>query len=427
MIESGRLRRVLLGAVAITALTAGLVGVAPAATAADARSQQWYLDAMGVEKMWQKTTGKGMTIAVIDSGVDPSVPSLKGKVLKGWDASKAEGDETDDYNGHGTSMAEFIVGSGTGGSIQGLAPDAKVIPYRVSNTKLQNEQTVNAFDMEQAIRAAADSDAQIINVSMGSDYYASEVREAVQYAQSKGKLLFAAAGNNAEKGNKPQYPASYPEAIAVAATGRDGKAGAFSQHGEAIDIAAPGEHLPAWCDEKLDRYCDAYGTSIATAIVSGSAALIWSAHPDWTANQVLRVMLETAGRGEDWTPGAVSNYLGHGIVRPGMYLNRGVGKPGDPRVNPLTNAPAGPGAAEANASAKPSATASGSGSSGTAPSASASPQAPADGATSAPAVAGSGESTGTGSRTGLVIGGAAVALVVAAGAAFVIARRRRAA
>ncbi|MFD6247559.1 S8 family serine peptidase, partial [Streptomyces roseolus] len=229
MIESGgRLRRALLGTTAIAVLTTSLVGLAPTAVAADARSQQWYLDAMGAEDIWKKTTGKGITVAVIDTGVDPDTPSLKGKVLKGWDASESKGDETDDYTGHGTTLAEVIVGSGASGGLRGLAPDAKVIPYRVADTDRQNEQAVNAFDMAEAIQAAADSDAKIINVSMASDYYSEEGRAAVQYALKKGKLVFAGAGNNAKKGNKKQYPASYPEVVAVAATTRDGVVAGYS-------------------------------------------------------------------------------------------------------------------------------------------------------------------------------------------------------
>ncbi|MFB7106095.1 S8 family serine peptidase [Streptomyces hydrogenans] len=431
MIESGRLRRALLGTTAIAVLTTSLVGIAPTAVAADARSQQWYLDAMKAEEIWKKTTGKGMTIAVIDTGVDPDTPSLKGKVLKGWDASDSKGDETDDYDGHGTSMAELIVGSGAGGGLRGLAPDAKVIPYRVANTDRQNEQAVNAFDVQQAIKAAADSDAQIINLSIASDFYGEKEREAVKYAQSKGKLVFAGAGNNARKGNKPQYPASYPEAIAVAASDRDGSVAEYSQHGEAVDIAAPGTDIPAYCDKSLTKYCVTYGTSISTAITSASAALIWSMHPDWTGNQVLRVMLDSAARGDGWEPGTVSDFLGHGIVRPNAHVSRGEGDPGDANISPLTHKPTG-----GAAGATPSATASASGTaapgtSTTAPSATASTQAPDGKSTSGAPVAGSTESAAAdadgGSSTGLVIGIAAAAVVVLAGAGFVLARRRRSA
>ncbi|MEU3398437.1 S8 family serine peptidase [Streptomyces filamentosus] len=432
MIESGRLRRALLGTTAIAVLTTSLVGTAPTAVAADARSQQWYLDAMKAEEIWKKTTGKGITVAVIDSGVDPDTPSLKGKILKGWDAAEAEGDETDDYTGHGTSIAELIVGSGDNGGLRGLAPDAKVIPYRVSDTELQNDQAVNAFDFEQAIMAAADSDAQIINISWGSEYYSSSIRKAVAYAQQKGKLLFAAAGNDATKGNKDHYPASYSEAIAVAASDRDGSVAEYSQHGKAIDIAAPGTDIPAYCDKNLTKYCLSEGTSISTALASASAALIWSMHPDWTANQVLRVMLDSAARGKGWEPGTVSNYLGHGIVRPNAHVSRGEGKPGDPNINPLTKESTG-GAATGGAtpSADPSGSAAApSGAGSSAPSATTSAQAPDGKPTDGTAVAGSTENAASagedgGGSTGLVIGIAAAVVVVLAGAGFALARRRR--
>ncbi|MFE1268910.1 S8 family serine peptidase [Streptomyces sp. NPDC058758] len=429
MIESGSLRRALLGTTAIAVLTTSLVGVAPTAVAADARSQQWYLDAMKAEQIWKKATGKGITVAVIDSGVDPDTPSLKGKVLKGWDASESKGEETDDYSGHGTSVAEMIAGSGAGGGIRGLAPDARVIPYRVADTERQNEQAVNAFDMEEAIRAAADSDAKIINVSVASDYYNEGIREAVKYAQSKGKLVFAGAGNNANKGNKPQYPASYPEAIAVAASDRDGSVAEYSQHGDTIDIAAPGTDVPGYCDKSLAKYCLSEGTSFSTAIASASAALIWSMHPDWTGNQVLRVMLDSAARGDGWEPGTVSDFLGYGIVRPNAHVSRGEGKPGDPNISPLTNKPTG-GAVGTTPSATASASASASsGTSTSDPSATASAQAPDGKQTSDAPVAGSTESAAAdadgGGNTGLVIGIAAAAVVVLAAAGVVLARRRR--
>ncbi|WP_432087518.1 S8 family serine peptidase [Streptomyces sp. bgisy095] len=425
MIGSGRIRRALLGATAATALTAALVGAAPAAVAADARSQQWYLDAMNAEEIWKKSTGKGIKVAVIDSGVNPDTSSLKGKVLKGWDASGTKGDETDDYSGHGTSMAELIVGSGANGGVRGLAPDARVVPYRVSDTDLQNEQAVNAFDMVEAIKRAADSDARIINISMASDYANPFKKEAVEYAVAKGKLIFAGSGNNAKKGNKPQYPASFPDVVSVAATDRNGVVADYSQYGEHIDLAAPGSDIPGWCDEKFEGYCTEGGTSNATAIASATAALIWSVHPDWTANQVLRVMFESAARGSDWKPGTLSNYLGHGIVRPNAHISRGLGKPGDPNISPLTNKRTGGGAPGPTPSSGGSAPSDASSSTGSPnPSASDVTQAPDGKPTSDTVVAGSSGSAEGGGGTGLVIGAvAAVAVVAAAG--FLIVRRRR--
>ncbi|MGA4801771.1 S8 family serine peptidase [Streptomyces lavendulocolor] len=411
----GRRHRMLCATAATAAWAVATSGIATAATITDPQSRQWYLDAMKADEIWKSATGEGIKVAVIDSGVDPTTPSLQGQVLGGRDLTGVKGEATDDFDGHGTSMAELIAGTGKRGGLKGLAPGAKIIPFRVSDTELQNKEKVNAFDMQEAIRAAADSDAKIINVSMGSEFYSSEERDAVEYAQSKGKLLFAGVGNSAKKGNKPQYPASYPEAVAVAGSSTDGEVSDYSQHGDFVDIAAPADDIPGWCDEKLDAYCDGDGgTSAATAIASASAALIWSKHPEWTGNQVLRVMFESAGRGKDWKPGTVSNYLGHGIVRPGAHINRGLGKPGDPGVSPLTNERVG-GPSGSTASPRPSAPASSPG-----------PQAKPDFVAEAKG-RDSAASAGDSSSTGLVMGGVAAVVVLGAAAAYAVVRRRRSA
>ncbi|MEV7237320.1 S8 family serine peptidase [Streptomyces sp. NPDC051020] len=401
------LRGRLLGVMAVTAAwSVGFAGVGTPAVAADVQSKQWYLGPMHAEEMWKVTTGEGIKVAVIDSGVNPSTPSLKGQVLKGFDATGAGNDEFDDYDGHGTTMAELIAGTGKGGGLQGLAPGAKIIPFRVTDTEFQNKHSVNAHDTEDAIRAAADSDARIISMSMGSDFPGRGEREAVKYAESKGKLFFAAAGNNAKKGNKEQFPASYSQVVGVAATDSTGKASTYSQHGSSVDIAAPGDGIPAWCDAKFQRYCDTEGgTSQATAITSASAALIWSAHPDWTANQVLNVLFDTAGRG-DWEKGTLSNYLGHGIIRPAVNILKGKGNPGAPDISPLTKEKT----SGSSASSTPSAPAS----------SQPEKKEKADGAV----VAGSSKEKDDGTPLALIIGGAA-AVIVLGGGAFALVRKRR--
>ncbi|MZE79922.1 S8 family serine peptidase [Streptomyces sp. SID5475] len=409
------LRRILSTVTAVGLLGTALIGAAPAAAAADVQSKQWYLKAMHAEEIWKTATGKGIKVAVIDTGVNPSTASLKGQVEKGRDLTGTEGEATDDYEGHGTTMAELIAGKGRGG-LRGLAPDAKIIPFRVVESELEKRKgasKVNTWSIRDAIRAAAESDADIINVSFGVDIPISDDEEAVEYALKKGKLFFAAAGNNAKEGNKANYPASYPAAVSVAAMGPGGEVADYSQHGEFVDLAAPGDSIPSWCDSTFTRYCDGDGgTSAASALASASAALIWSAHPDWTANQVLRVMLESAGRGEGWKKGTVSNYLGHGIVRPGAHINRGIGKPGDPDINPLTNKKTGPGAAEEQKqSQQPK------------DSASPSPKAPEGKPGAEAAVAGSEEKAGGGSL-GIILGGVAAAAALAGGALFVLRRRR---
>ncbi|MFI1831079.1 S8 family serine peptidase [Streptomyces sp. NPDC020412] len=401
------LRRGLLCSLAVVCAWAGTVPtMAPAATAAPGQTKQWHLDAMGAEDIWKVSTGKGVKVAVIDTGVNPTTPSLQGQVLDGLDASGAKGEETDDYDGHGTTMAELIAGTGKGGGIRGLAPGAKIVPMRIADTDLQNREKTNAQATIDAIRAAADSDVKIISMSFSSDFSSRSERAAVEYAAEKGKLFFAAAGNNAKEGNKPQFPAAYPDVVGVASADSKGTVAEYSQHGDNVDLTAPGRGMPSWCDKSFKAYCDGDGgTSSATAIASASAALVWSAHPDWTANQVLRALIDTAGR--DWAKGTRSTYLGHGLIRPRQILVDGKGDPGAPDVSPLTNQKTGGAPAS------------------TAPSAPASSQPPKGDSQDGAVVAGSSKnkSEDGGSSTGLIIGGIAAVVVVAGGAFFLLRRR----
>ncbi|MEV8229416.1 S8 family serine peptidase [Streptomyces sp. NPDC079167] len=401
-----RLTGCLLGTMAVAAAwSVGFAGIASAAFAVDARSKQWYLEPMHAEEMRKATTGDGIKVAVIDSGVNPRTPSLKGQVLKGFDATGTSGDEHDDYNGHGTTMAELIAGTGRGGGLEGLAPGAKIIPIRITDTKLQNDNSVNPHDISDAIRAAADSDANIISMSFASDFARGEEREAIEYADSKGKLFFAGVGNNGKQGNKEQYPAAYLQVVGVAATDSSGRASSYSQHGESVDIAAPGDGIPTWCDSQFQNYCETEGgTSQATAITSAAAALVWSAHPEWTANQVLNVLFDTAGRG-DMEKGKLSNYIGHGIIRPAVNILKGKGTPGDPDISPLTNE---------KTSGPPTA------------SASASPQPGKNDKAEDAAMAGTSTQKSDESQLGLILGGVVVVLVLGGGS-FALVRKRRSA
>ncbi|MFC7218322.1 S8 family serine peptidase [Streptomyces polyrhachis] len=297
---------------------------------------------MQAEKMWKVGTGEGITVAVIDSGVGETA-SLQGKLLPGQDVSGKAGGANDDVSGHGTTMAELIAGTGEGG-LQGLAPGVTIFPVRTATGQTEAESNAGRSTLDKAIRTAADSRAQILNISLGGEYSAADER-AVKYAASKGKLIFAAAGNDAEGENKADFPALLTEVVGVGAVDKKGTIAKFSSHGKVVDIAAPGSDIPTYCDKALDRYCTGDGgTSAATALTSASAALIWSKHPEWTANQVLNVLIDTAG---EKTP---STYLGWGIVKPRLNLLENKGDPGAPDHNPLM-----PAGADASASPAPDA------------------------------------------------------------------------
>ncbi|MEU2057015.1 type VII secretion-associated serine protease mycosin [Streptomyces bungoensis] len=319
------------------------------------RGQQWFLDAMKAEQMWRTSTGKGLTVAVLDTGVDAGNPDLRGRVLPGKDFAVGKpGNEQTDYDGHGTGMAGLIAATGAangGNGTFGLAPGAKILPVRLPDPTVAANEAAAAKQFNQvlpkAIRYAVDAGARIINVSMAQDEGSSAVTAAVKYALQKGSLVFAGAGNKGDKGNPVQYPAAAPGVVGVAAVGKDLRRTPFSEYGSQVDMAAPGEDMVAACTSKTG-FCKGYGTSDATALASASAALIWSAHPKWTNNQVLRVMLNTIGAP---TNGAKRNdSIGYGIVRPRVALQN-PGDPGPANVYPLPDL-------AAAASASPKATAS---------------------------------------------------------------------
>jgi type VII secretion-associated serine protease mycosin len=394
-------QRMLAFAAALGISTVGLLGGAPAAHADDVRSQQWYLGPMKAAEMWGVSTGEGVKVAVIDSGVNTSTPSLQGQVLPGKDFTGEPGDEYDDYDGHGTTMASLIAGTGKGGGIQGLAPGARIIPYRVlfGSMGVQPEGTSTA---PEAIRAAANSEAKIISMSFGAPYSRRPLEKAVEYALSKGKLLFAGTGNNAKKGNEPSWPASYEGVVGIGAFGADGVVAEYSNYGFNVDLTAPGVDVPAWCDDNFQEYCSLGGTSAATALASASAALIWAKHPDWTANQVKRVLIDTAGRkAESDKP---SKYIGWGAVRPRINLLEGKGDPGPAGKDPLR---------ETEPSTSPSASSSSGGQKG-------------DGkASGEDDVNSAASASGDESNLWIYLGGGVAAAAVLAGAAFLVTRMRR--
>ncbi|GGQ36722.1 type VII secretion-associated serine protease mycosin [Streptomyces sp. S-9] len=319
----------------------GLLLVGVAATPAHAesvRSLQWHLDVMRADEMWKVSKGQGITVAVIDSGVDDSLTDMKGQVLDGKDFSKQRGDEHTDIEGHGTRMAALIAATGARGPLYGsygLAPEAKILPIRMRYATEDFGQVDSNAEysrvLSRAIRYAAGTDAQIINISMGNpntpgreNVGTPQLASAVRYAIDKGKLIFAAVGNSGDTSNLLEYPAATPGVVGVAAADKDGRVLRSSQRGPQVDLAAPGSDMVNACLAETQVCKGGKGTSSATALASASAALIWSQHPDWTNHQVLRVMLNTAGKPESGDER--TDAVGYGMVRPRIALK----DPGDP-------------------------------------------------------------------------------------------------
>ncbi|MFH8365257.1 S8 family serine peptidase [Streptomyces sp. NPDC018031] len=283
---------------------------------------------MKAEELWKVSDGEGVTVAVLDDGVDAATPELKGQVLKGLDLSGVKG-KTDH---HGTEMAALIAGTGERGGLEGLAPGSKILPIR---TYIPGDLGDPSELWSEGIRYAVEQGAKVINISQGvkdaDESAVAKLQQAVDEAATRDVLIFAATGNDGDDRNVPAYPSALRGVVGVSAVDKTGRVSKFSTHGPQVALASPGEDIPQRCS-KADGFCSGQGTSHATALASASAALIWSKHPDWTANQVLRVMMQTTSKPKGKVP---SRYIGYGIIRPAQVLIENRGDPGDPDVNPL--------------------------------------------------------------------------------------------
>ena len=287
------------GLAVMVAGSALLAGVVATPSHADTlRDQQWHIKAMRLAEAWKISEGQGVTVAVIDTGVDPSVPDLRGQVLEGKDFAVQPGTAHDDLDGHGTGMAALIAGTGRSEGSHGpigVAPKAKILPVRTSHLGNGRNAETSLVELTKAIRYAADSDARVINMSLGLGTTSRELNDAVNYALAKNKLIFASAGNSGNTTNYIEYPAAIPGVVGVGALDKNGDATSESTRGPQVALSAAGTDMIHACTSNTG-FCISHGTSDATALVSGSAALVWAAHPDWTNNQILRVLLNTASK-----------------------------------------------------------------------------------------------------------------------------------
>jgi type VII secretion-associated serine protease mycosin len=274
--------------------------------------------------------GSDVTVAVIDSGVDPAQPSLSGAVQPGADLLDAGGDGRLDCIGHGTAVASIIAARPVHGApFQGLAPKATIVPLRVTEQLegTPNGRTGTAAGLATAIHRAVDLHATVLNLSLA--YYRDDqsVHDAIRYAEAHDVVVVAAVGNLATQGNPTPYPAAYDGVLGVGATDPTGHRVPTSQSGAYVDVTAPGVGITAAALPTGLTVGD--GTSFATPFVAATAALIRQYRPTLTAGQVVNRIKATADPAPA-DPG--SPEYGSGIVNPYRALTEQVssGDPGTP-------------------------------------------------------------------------------------------------
>lgn len=268
--------------------------------------QQPNLRVVGAPGAWRWTGGRGVKVAVVDSGVDPHHPDLAGRVTPEIDL--VPGGPTDPVTAmHGTRVASLIAAGRNRVGIAGVAPGATILPV----TALDATGMGDTSTVARAIIAAANAGARVINLSLGGPERDPVLDRAARYARSKGALVVAAAGNSLQDGNPPQYPAASPTVVGVGSVDPVGRGSLFSNHGGYLDLAAPGESILGAVPPA--GYSRSTGTSFAAPQVSGALALVTAMLPGYRPEQIVRLALLTAQ--DDATLNGHDPATGYGVIR----------------------------------------------------------------------------------------------------------------
>ena len=346
------------GAFAVTtALAAAACPVLATAAAVTAQgigalaraAERPVLRAIDVLPAWTASKGKGVLVAVLDTGIDPSAPDLLGSVTRGPDYTK--GANPPGYQPphlHGTYIGSLIAGHGSGPGrgegIIGVAPESRILSVRVilddsePGFAVYNTNASYYDALANGIRYAVRHGAAVINMSLGSPLATRNLRQAVIYAISHGVVVVAAAGNNGAahgRFTRYGYPASFTGVISVAAVTMTGRRAPFSDRNSSVVVSAPGVHVPG--DGPAGSYVIGSGTSPAAALVSGVAALIKARYPTLPPALVAQAIIVSTRRRP---PGGYRTNVGFGEIDAAAALGaaaRLARRPAGRGVDPATH------------------------------------------------------------------------------------------
>ena len=297
-----RLARLAAGCVAALSVT---FGVAAPAEADGFRDRQWHLSFLHVDQAQRYSEGDGVVVGVVDTGVQADHPDLVGSVLPGADVSDPAGDGHTDRVGHGTGVAGLIAGHGHGANdgVLGIAPRAKILPVAVVGI------TPGHNEIALGIKWAVEHGARVICLAVGDvTNDDAELRSAVKSAFDHDVVMVAAVGNKPDVSDVV-FPARYQGVIAAAGVDRNGDHAPFSVTGPAVVLSAPAADIET--TNAGNGYAIGTGTSAATAIIAGTAALVRARFPNLSAKEVVHRLTATA---IDKGPPGRDDQYGYGIV-----------------------------------------------------------------------------------------------------------------
>ncbi len=291
-------------------------------------------DVLGINAAHQFSTGKGIRIGLLDSGVNPNHATLQGATIEGGaDFTDSDGATTDHF-GSGTTYASYLVGSSEGlYPVRGIAPDATIVPIKIMDRVPENmsgeylEQT--AGRLAEGINWAIDNDLDLVVTALALPRGYDHLTQAVERAQQEGLLIIAPAGELTSDDDEPEteadmarYPASYNSVLSVTAVNPDGSSVDSMLRTQSLDIAAPGGNVPGASNANNNMFCvvSKQGSSSLNAAINtaGVAALVMSAHPGESADMIVHRLQITAVRP---TASLYNSATGWGIIDSSGAIN----------------------------------------------------------------------------------------------------------
>lgn len=266
------------------AIADALAGVSAAIPSDPLISSQWQIGKVGAPAAWATTAGKGIVVAVLDTGTDCGHPDLVANLVTGYDATNGRTGCPQDGHGHGSHVGGTMAAVANGRQGVGVAWAAGLMPVKV----LFDNGSGSLDDIARGILWAQQHGAKVINMSLGGPTPSITLHNAIKGAAAAGVIVVSAAGNNGTQA--PAYPAWYPEGIAVGATTEgDGRA-SFSTYGSWVDIGAPG--VGVYATTRGGGYGAMSGTSMASPTLAGEVALMLAA--GWPAGQIIGRLQQTS-------------------------------------------------------------------------------------------------------------------------------------
>lgn len=271
---------------------------------------QWHFAKISAPQGWDVSTGDAaVPVTICDTGVDLTHPDLAGKLLPGYNFYDNNTNNAD-VQGHGTAVAGSAAAiSNNGSGVAGVAWTNPIIPVRIADPTAWA--TYSA--MAQCVTYGVDHGSRVINISYGGTSSSTTLQSAVDYAWSKNALVFASAGNSAN--NTPMYPAATNKVIGVTATNSSDNKASFSSFGTWVDIAAPGENI--YTTSRGGGYGGHSGTSFASPITAGLAALVMSVNPKLSNQEAYDLLISNS---DDLGAVGFDEYFGYGRINVARIL-----------------------------------------------------------------------------------------------------------